>query len=192
MTSSPMDVAGLVIDVLKALDVPYMIGGSLASAVHGVARSTLDVDLVAALCPEHAEALVRALGNAFYADLDAIRTAIASRTSFNLIHLETMIKVDVFVLKGRPYDHAQFARRTEQVVAMSPERRAWVASAEDTILSKLEWYRLGGEVSERQWRDVLGIISTQAERLDVAYMRRWARTLAVGDLLERALTETSR
>ncbi len=192
MTSSPMDVAGLVIDVLKALDVPYMIGGSLASAVHGIARSTLDVDLVAALCPEHAEALVRALGNAFYADLDAIRTAIASRTSFNLIHLETMTKVDVFVLKGRPYDHAQFARRTEQVVAMSPERRAWVASAEDTILSKLEWYRLGGEVSERQWRDVLGIISAQAERLDVAYMRRWARTLGVGDLLERALTETSR
>jgi len=192
VTSSPMDVAGLVIDVLKALDVPYMIGGSLASAVHGIARSTLDVDLVAALCPEHAEALVRALGNAFYADLDAIRTAIASRTSFNLIHLETMTKVDVFVLKGRPYDHAQFARRTEQVVAMSPERRAWVASAEDTILSKLEWYRLGGEVSERQWRDVLGIISAQAERLDVAYMRRWARTLGVGDLLERALTETSR
>ncbi len=169
-----------------------MICGSLASAVHGVARSTLDVDLVADLRPEHAEPLVRALGDSFYADLDAIREAIRNRASFNLIHLETVFKVDIFVRKERPYDRAQLARRSEQVVATSPERTACVASAEDTILTKLEWYRLGGEASERQWRDVLGVIKAQSERLDLRYLHQWAPALGVSDLLERALVEASR
>ena len=122
MLPEPMAVTLLVIEALEALDVPYLIGGSLASAVHGVARATVDADLVADLRPEHAEPLVRALGEAFYADVEAIRDAIRRRSSFNVIHLETMFKVDVFACKQRPFDQAQFERRAAQVVATDPEK----------------------------------------------------------------------
>ena len=190
MLPEPVAVTLLVIEALEGLGVPYLIGGSLASAVHGVARATVDADLVADLRPEHAEPLAQALGEAFYADVEAIRDAIHHRSSFNIIHLETMFKVDVFVHKQRPYDQVQFQRRVAQMIATDPERTAYVASAEDTVLTKLEWYRMGGEVSGRQWRDVLGVLKVQGERLDLAYLRRWATALGIADLLEKALTAT--
>lgn len=189
MISEQIAVTLLVIDALERLNVRYLIGGSLASALYGVPRATLDADLVADLRWEHAEPLARALAEAFYVDAEMIREAIRQQRSFNVIHLETAFKVDVFVKKPRAFDDAQFARRVRQIVATEPERTAFVASAEDTLLAKLEWYRLGGETSERQWRDVLGIVKTQSERLDLAYLREWAVQLGVADLLEKAMDQ---
>jgi len=188
MLPEPIAVALLVIEALEALDVPYLIGGSLASAVHGVARATVDTDLVADLRLEHAEPLAQALSDAFYVDAESIRDAVRRRSSFNVIHLETMFKVDVFVRKQRPFDQAQFERRAAQVVATDPERTAYVTSPEDIVLVKLEWFRIGGEVSDRQWRDVLGVLKVQGERVDLMYLRRWAAALGVADLLEKVLT----
>ena len=189
MPNDPIAVTLLVIDALDALGVPYLIGGSLASAVHGVLRATLDTDLVADLRLEHTEPLTRALGGTFYVDAESIREAVLHQRSFNVIHLETMFKVDVFAVKNRPFHHSQMERRMAQVIATDPDRTAYVATAEDTILAKLEWYRMGGDVSEQQWRDVLGVMKVQADRLDLAYLRQWAAQLNISDLLERAIKE---
>jgi hypothetical protein len=189
MPNEPIAVTLLVIDAMDALGVPYLIGGSLASAVHGVLRATLDTDLVADLRLEHAEPLARALGGTFYVDAESIREAVLHQRSFNVIHLETMFKVDVFVVKKRPFHHSQMERRLAQVIATDPDRTAYVATAEDTILAKLEWYRMSGDVSEQQWRDVLGVMKVQADRLDLAYLRQWAAQLNISDLLERAIKE---
>ena len=185
MPAEPIAVTMLVIDALESLGVPYVIGGSLASALHGVARATLDSDLVADLQIKHIKAFLQMLDNQFYADEHAIRAAIQQRRSFNLIHLETMFKVDIFVPKPRPFDRAQLANRKPISIAVDPDIIAYVASAEDTILAKLEWYRMGGEVSERQWRDVLGIVKIQGDRLDIDYLQEIAVQLGVADLLER-------
>lgn len=180
----------LVTEALERLGVRYLVGGSFASTVHGEPRRTLDTDLVAELRQEHVNPLVEALGAAFYADEKMIRDAITHRRSFNLIHLATMFKVDVFIPRRRAFDREQMKRRTKQVLVGDPERTVYIATAEDTILAKLEWYRLGGGVSERQWRDVLGVIQVQGQRLDRTYLRRWAAKLGVLELLERALGET--
>jgi len=186
--TEPIAVTLLVVEVFDRLGIPYLIGGSLASALHGVVRTTLDTDLVADVKFEQVDSFVETLGEAFYVDAGAIRDAIARRSSFNMIHLETMFKVDVFISKGRPFERMQFERRLLQVMTDS-DRSAYVSSAEDIILAKLEWYRKGGEVSERQWRDVLGVLKVQQGRLDLDYLRRWAVDLRVEELLLRALAE---
>jgi hypothetical protein len=187
----PVAASLLVTQALQALGIRYVVVGSLASAVHGVARASVDVDIVARLTPDNAQALAKALGEHFYADVEAMRNAIRRRASFNLIHKPTMLKVDIFLQGNRPYDQVQMQRRTPQVIDPDSESSVYMATAEDVVLGKLEWYRLAGEVSDRQWRDVLGVLTVQADRLDQSYLRQWAADLGLADLLERALMEAS-
>lgn len=181
-----------VVDAFEQLGIDYYIGGSVASSAHGVPRSTVDIDLVADLHEERVARFVERLQDAYYVDDQMIRQALARRGSFNLIHFATMLKVDVFIPKARAFDR-EVAHRTEAHALDEGEeaRTFYFASSEDVILAKLEWYRAGGEVSERQWSDVLGVMKVQAQTLDFDYLKRWAEQLSLGDLLARALAEAA-
>lgn len=179
----------LVADTLERLDVPYVVGGSLASSFHGIPRATIDADLVAALRQEHRPALVTYLHGPFYLDDEAIRTAIEYSGGFNLIHIATMYKVDVFVAGEDRATKLELERGRSFVVADDPERTLRFASAEDTIVQKLHWYELGDGVSDRQWSDAMGVLQVAGRTLDFAYLRRAAALLNVTHLLEKALRE---
>lgn len=179
-----------VVEALEQLGVPHYIGGSLASSVHGIARSTLDVDVVAGLALVHVPLLVSRLGGTYYLDEERVRQAVLARRSFNLIHLATMLKVDLFVMGERPFDREALRRAWSEPLDDSVgARRFAIASPEDTILAKLDWYRMGGESSQRQWTDVIGMFRAAGGNLDRGYLTTWAEALGVGDLLRRVLAE---
>jgi len=168
---------------LHELGVVHCVGGSVAAFRHGLARSTLDVDFVAQLTPERASDLVRLLQPRFYGDETAAADAARRGSSFNVIEMESGVKVDVFIAGSDPLALSSMKHATPD------EHGVPIASAEDTIVSKLRWFRLGGEASERQWRDVLGVLRVAKDRLDDARMSRLATVANVSDLLERANAE---
>ena len=178
-----------VIRALEELDVPYLVGGSLASSFHGTPRSTNDADLVADLRRAHVPLLAAALEAEFYLDRGRIRDAVRRRSSFNVIYLETMFKVDIFVLKDDPLAREEMRRRQRVVVDEESGRAIDVASPEDTVLQKIAWYRLGGSASQRQWDDILGVLKVQRHDLDREYLERWAVHLDVADLLRQAFRD---
>jgi len=174
------------------LGVRYYVSGSVASSAHGVARASLDADLVADVQPQDIDSLIERLQTTYYVPVDRLRHAVTARSSCNFIHLATMFKIDLFVSKRRPFDDEAAARARPQAIDDSADSRRFpVASAEDTVLAKLEWFRSGGETSERQWWDIVGVLRV-AENADVGYMRRWAASLDVTALLERALLDAAR
>lgn len=176
-------------EILESLAITYLIGGSVASSILGEPRATLDVDMVADLQLSHVPSLVEVMTGEFYIDEIIVREAIERKSSFNVIHLDTMQKVDIFVLSEQPLAQAEMQRRQQLVITQNPDRLAWLASAEDIILQKLIWYRMGNKVSDRQWRDVLGVLKVQGEQLDFGYLEQWAKTLQLEDLIAAALRE---
>jgi len=190
MQNEPIEVTLKVTNVFENLSVPYLIAGSLASTLYGMVRTTQDSDIVAEMQLEHLQPFALALQDEFYIDEEMIFDSIQHNSSFNIIHRETMFKVDVFIPRPRPFLQSQLTRAQRQTFALETEMSAKFASAEDTILSKLEWYRMGGEVSDRQWRDILGVLKTRAGELDLGYLQKWAAELKVTNLLERALKES--
>ena len=180
-----------VADALEALGVRYFVGGSVASSAHGVPRASIDADVVADLEAEHVVPLVRRLEGAYYIDADRVRNAVAARRAFNAIHLATMFKIDVFPSKRRPFDREVLRRARPAPLDEGAEARLFpLSSPEDTILAKLEWFRSGGETSDRQWSDIVGVLKLTGSRIDRGYLERWATALGVRDLLDRAFGES--
>jgi hypothetical protein len=175
-----------VIGVLDRLEVPYVVGGSIASSIYGKPRATQDVDVVADLRDEHIPGFVADLADDFYLDEPAIRDAVRRRATFNVIHLNTMFKVDVFVAKHDAATTQELARRRPYIPPQSGGTEISLASPEDTVVQKLYWYRLGDHVSERQWTDAMGVLTVRGNDLDREYMHDLAAEMGVDDLLIRA------
>jgi hypothetical protein len=183
---SPIQLASIVAAILDDLDIPYVVGGAVASTILGEPRSTEDLDVVADITLDRVPALIARLKPDFYVPDGLVEQAVRRRTSFNVIHQPSVRKVDIFVMKGDDLGCEEMARRRLLRISDEPVVDLWVATPEDTVLQKLLWYRKGGEVSDRQWRDVLGVLKVQGDRLDLAYLRRWVAALHLEDLWQRA------
>jgi hypothetical protein len=178
-----------VIRALESLGVPYVVGGSIASSIYGKPRATQDVDVIADLRDEHISSFIALLRDDFYLDEQAVRDAVGRRSTFNVIHLMTMFKVDVFVAKDDAATAQELARRRMYVPPGMPTTQISLASPEDIVVQKLYWYRLGDHVSERQWTDAMEVLKVRGKLLDQTYMHALAVEMSVDDLLSRALAE---
>jgi hypothetical protein len=185
-----IEVTLVVAGVLHDLGIDYYIGGSLASSAFGLARATMDVDIVAEIKMGHVSRIVGKLEKSFYIDQEMVERAIREKSSFNMIHLESMFKVDIFVPPDRPFERQVFSRRLSRAVTEDGSRELFFSSPEDIILRKLVWYNSGGRISDRQWSDVLGVFKVQSEGLDQAYLELWAAKLGVADLLNKAYKDS--
>lgn len=176
----PISVLALVTNILDILQIPYVLVGSFASSAHGLYRSTADIDILAGIRSDHVGPLHEALKRDFFVDEPAMRKAVAQKRSFNVIHFDSVFKVDLFVASDDEFARAQLNRR--QLKRLSPDLpdEVYVATAEDTVLAKLRWF---------QWNDVVGILAVMRDGLDAEYLRNWAERLSVDDLLHKALDE---
>ena len=186
MPDDAISVTILVTSCLEKLEVSYFIGGSMASTLYGMVRTTQDSDIIADMQMIHVPGFFSELRDHFYIDELMVIDAIQQRSSFNIIHRLSMFKVDIFLPSNSYFTKMQFSRAKQEIISSDPELRAWVTSPEDILLAKLSWYRLGGDVSERQWRDVIGIFKVQKENLDYTYLANMAQSLNLSDLYSRA------
>ncbi len=188
--SDGLDVLRAVAAALDALGLPYVVGGSVASGIHGEPRYTQDVDVLVDLGPWQVSRLVEALGVGWRLDEDAAMESIRRGASFNASKPEIGGKVDFFPRQDSLLHRAHLARRRRLTIPADPEFSVWVTSPEDIILQQLLWYRMSDGALERHLRDVAGVLKAQGERIDLAYLRRMAGLLGLTDLLERALRDS--
>lgn len=186
----PLQITKQIADVFQDLKIHYMIGGSLASSLHGIPRSTQDIDIVADIKPNKVKELINILKKDFYIDENMIKEALLRFTSFNIIHLETMFKVDIFILKQDQASKEEMSRRKSYRI--SEKQNLYITSAEDIIIHKLHWYELGDRVSERQWKDVIGVLQVQGKRLNYNYLKKTANRMNVSKLLIQAIEEVKK
>ena len=185
----PLSVLSQVTAILEQQNITYALVGSFASSIHGMYRSTADIDILADIDSEQIRPLFDVLQNSFYVDEQAMRDAVAQGRSFNAIHFDSVFKVDIFIARSDEFSLSQLNRRQLRKVSPDKDEAVYVASAEDTILAKLRWYRAGHETSNTQWNDVLGVLGVCRGSLDVEYLRTWADKLGVPDLLQKALND---
>lgn len=187
---SSVDILSQVARMLDDMGIRYVVVGSFASSARGTPRATIDADILAEVTLSHVRTLANQLAGEYYADEIAIRRAVLDRSMFNAIHLETMFKVDLYV-SSSGFDEQQLLRRLPEYIKPDSTDPVYVATAEDTVLAKLVWFRKGAEMAEKHWLDVLGILGIQKGQLEVDYLTKWAVTLGISDLVEKAITETA-
>lgn len=181
-----------VVAALEDLNIRHAIGGSYASSLYGYSRFTHDADIAVEPFPGKERLLAgRFPKEDWYVDLGMIQDALSRRASFNILDLRTSFKVDIFIRKDRAYDHEFLSRRVKSKLFAGRDELFGVIAAEDSVLLKLEWFRLGGETSDRQWNDVLAVLRTQSDAIDTAYLEKWAAEIGVADLLVRARAESA-
>lgn len=185
-----IDIALKVARALTSVGAEYFLGGSLASSLQGEPRATNDIDFVISLPAGRIPALRDALGDDFEVDTDLLREAVLHARSANAFYLPVVTKIDFFGRGYEPFDESEFSRRRETIVRASGESLV-VKSAEDTVLRKLLWFREGGSVSEKQWRDIVSVLRISQSILDDAYLDAWAARLDLSKLLARARTVPS-
>ncbi len=183
---SPLDLAFLMADSFERLTIPYVLGGSLASSIVAEPRTTVDIDMAIRLKPGDVDRLIHEVSPSFYVPVRAARLAAQEHDSFNIIHNIAVFKVDLFVLGTGPLDVGQMERRVRYQIGPDPTAALWVTSTEDQILRKLDWFRRGGRVSDRQWRDVLSILRVGGTHLDEDYLNVTAGLVELSDLLSQA------
>lgn len=183
-------IAQTLAQTFEKLGIIYWIGGSIVTSIYGTPHSTQVVDIVAELQEEHVDALVAALEPEFYIDRNVVLRAVRAHRSFNVIHLDTMYKADIFVLGADQWAQVEKQRRrVESFGAEADAVTAYFCSAEDIILQKLRWFKKGGGLSDRQWNDLLSVLKVQAYQLDYDYLRHWAAQLELTELLDRAYAD---
>ena len=186
------DALRIFLAILAELGLRYFAVGSVASSIHGIARFTNDVDLLVGIGQQEIDRMAALARDEFYIDADEARRSIRTGRAFNLVHLASASKIDVFPIGQDDFHRSELERSAEAEWAIPGQEpiRLRVASAEDTVLSKLRWYKMGGMVSDRQWSDILGVASRSA--IDREYLKEWAPRLGVADLLDRLLSEVGR
>ncbi len=192
MIEDPIYLARKIAVLLESLNIPYYIGGSVASSFQGEVRFTEDLDLVVSILPSQTQSILNTFSQDFYISEIAVEDAMRGRTSsFNIIDLETTEKADIFVMRNDAFALSKMARRQLYIPVNRPASDSiYLCSPEDTVLQKLVWYRMTKNESQRQWRDVLGVLKIQGDRLDFGYLQKWAGELSLSDLLETACTES--
>jgi hypothetical protein len=180
-----IDIALKVARALTAAGAEYFLGGSLASSLQGEPRATNDIDFVVALPLGKVGELAAELGSDFEVDTDMLRDAVLHASCANAFYLPVVTKIDFFGRGYEPFDESEFSRRRTTIVTSSGDSLV-VKAPEDTVLRKLLWFRDGGEVSEKQWRDIVSVLQISGDKMDETYLDAWATRLHVSELLERA------
>jgi len=190
VTADPVEIAFLVGRAFERAGIDYIVGGGLASSAHGEPRATQDVDVAVLLRAEQLPKLMEELPEGFELDRASAREAIRNHSAFSLLHVPSYIKVDVYVCRDGGFHASAIRRGARTKLSGRADHTARVSSAEDIVIQKLVWYRAGDGASDRQWRDVLGVLKANRGALDVGYMRRWSTDQGVADDLAKALAES--
>lgn len=185
---SEMNALAVFLDILEQVGIAYAIGGSVASSIYGKVRFTEDADVaVEPFSLTVSKQLIQLLSGDFYVSQPAIEQALSMRSSFNAIHIATAFKIDVFITNETAFQKRLLLRRKYVPMPSVSDKMVWAVCPEDIILLKLDWYRQGGGVSEKQWNDILGLLSVQKNQLDMADLKKWANELNLMDIFKQAV-----
>lgn len=178
-------------DILESLGIIYAIGGSVASSIYGKVRFTQDTDMTVEPFENKADEFFRLVRSKFYISSDAMRQSLKLKSSFNVVHLESAFKIDIFIQKDTKFEKQLLPRRKFMKLSDRFEKAFSIVSAEDIILLKLRWYRQTDCSSEKQWEDILSVLEVQKGELDLGYLRKWAGVLGIDRLLANAISEAA-